>query len=320
MRKLFFAALAGFIFETASAQIASTDIYIVDYAVKGPMFYFTPPINITHRPGYDNQPSFSPDGNKVYYTSYRDTIQSDIFVYDINDSTTEQITKTPESEFSPRLTKDQLGLNVIRVDGDKAQRFYTILLDGTDPNQIVNSTDSAAYYGWVNDSTIAMAVLDGKEMDLNVYEMPSEQFIPLAKNVGRCISAIPGRDSEFSYVDKSDTNGFMIMSFSTIEGLINNITTLPKGIEDYTWTRDGKLLCGKEGKLLMFDPATPEMKWVELVDFSKSVGVFYRIVSSPAGNTLALVAFKDDMKKPDEKATTDDDKKEGKKKRKKDKE
>ncbi len=320
MRKIFFAALAGFVFETASAQIASTDIYLVDYAVKGTMFYFTPPINITHRPGYDNQPSFSPDGGKVYYTSYRDTIQSDIYVYDINDSTTEQITHSPESEFSPRLTKDQMGLNIIRVDEDKAQRFYKILLDGTDANQAVSATDSAAYYGWVNDSTIAMAVLNGNAMDLNVYEMPSEQFIPLAKNVGRCILAIPGSESEFSYVDKSDTNGFVIMRFSTIEGLTNTITALPKGVEDYTWTHDGKILCGKEGKLFMFDPTTPERTWFELVDFSKSVGVFYRIVSSPVGNTLALVAFKDDVKKPETKATDDDKKDDKKKKKKKDKE
>ena len=324
MHKFKLTALLAIASASTFAQQASTDIYIVDYGVKDGNYYFNAPVNITHRPGYDNQPSFSPDAGKVYYTSYHDTIQSDIYVYDLNDTSTTQITQSAESEYSPRLAKDQMGLNIIRVDADRGQRFYKILLDGTDPIQLVSSTDSAAYYAWVNDSTIAMAVLNGGKMDLNVYTLPLEQFIPLATNVGRCIASIPGSgDDEFSYVDKSDTNGFIIMRFGMELGQISSVTTLPKGVEDYAWLNNGKLVCGIEGKLYLFDPETPARGWYEINDMSQTVGNFYRITASPVSNTLALVAYKDDLNKKsvakDKSAgEADKDKKEGKRKKRKD--
>ncbi len=97
---------------------------------------------------------------------------------------------------------------------------------------------------------------------------------------------------------------------------MGSICKLKKGVEDYVWTRDGKLLIGFEGKLLMYDKAKPENGWTELVDFSKSVGKFYRIAISPQGNRLALVAVMDDVKKSDstkEPEPTKEDKKKKKK-------
>src|ERR1043165_5982756 len=58
------------------------------------------PINITRRAGYDNQPSFTPDGRSVLYTSTREDGQSDIYRYDIAAQTTARVTSTPESEYS----------------------------------------------------------------------------------------------------------------------------------------------------------------------------------------------------------------------------
>ena len=101
MRKLFLSAIMCAVLSSAHAQRPSTDIFLVEYNIdKAGKYFFVPPYNFTHRVGYDNQPSFSPDGQKIFYVSYRDTIQSDVYVYDTYDSTTEQITKTPESEFS----------------------------------------------------------------------------------------------------------------------------------------------------------------------------------------------------------------------------
>jgi hypothetical protein len=302
---------------SVTAQQVSTDIFITEMGLnREGKYFFTAPLNITHRPGYDNQPSFSKDGSKIYYVAYYDSLQSDLFVYDIEDSTTNRLTETPESEFSPRITADDMGFTVIRIDADKGQRFYKILMDGSNETQLLGTTDSAAYYYVINDTTFAVAVLNHNIMELNIYELPNEQFIPLAKNVGRCIAAIPESDNEISYVDKADTNGYMLMSFSLNSGLMGSVCKLKKGVEDYVWTRDGKLLIGFEGKLLMYDKAKPENGWTELVDFSKSVGKFYRIAISPQGNRLALVAVMDDVKKSDstkEPEPTKEDKKKKKK-------
>src|SRR4051812_39895863 len=52
-------------------------------------------VNITQSPGYDNQPSFTPDGAAIFFTSIRGGAQTDIYRYDIAARTTTQITATP---------------------------------------------------------------------------------------------------------------------------------------------------------------------------------------------------------------------------------
>lgn len=302
------------------AQQPDTDIYLVNMNVaKDGKIYFSGTKNITHRRGYDNQPAFSKDGSKVYYVSYHDTLQSDIYVYDRNDTTTTQLTNTPESEFSPRVTSDDLGFNIVRVDADKGQRFYKILMDGSNEQQLLGTTDSVAYYCKVNDTTIAAAILNNNSMDLNIYELPDEQFIPLAKNVGRCLAVIPDGDNEISYVDKADTNGYMLMTFSLNTGLMGSACKLMKGVEDYAWTKDGRLLCGKDGKLYMFEPAKPENGWTEIADFSKTIGDFYRITINDSNTAIALVAYTKDNSKAEVKTQTitDEPKEDKKSKRKK---
>jgi len=317
MTRFYLSVLAIFSVLTTSAQQMSTDIFLTNFGMnREGQYFFTAPQNITHRPGYDNQPSFSKDGSKVYYVAYYDTLQSDIYVYSLEDSTNTRLTETPESEFSPRVTADDLGFTIVRVDADKGQRFYKVLMDGTNEFQLLGVSDSVAYYCIANDSTYAVADLNNNVMELNIYEMPSEQFIPLAKNIGRCIAVIPDSDNEISYVDKADTNGYMLMSFSINTGLIGSVCQLKKGVEDYVWTKDGKLLIGYEGKLLMFDRNKPDNGWTELADFSKSVGNFYRIAISQQGTQLALVAYTKEDKKQDD-AKDDSGKKDDKKKRKK---
>ena len=132
MTRFYLSVLAIFSVLTTSAQQMSTDIFLTNFGMnREGQYFFTAPQNITHRPGYDNQPSFSKDGSKVYYVAYYDTLQSDIYVYSLEDSTNTRLTETPESEFSPRVTADDLGFTIVRVDADKGQRFYKVLMDGT---------------------------------------------------------------------------------------------------------------------------------------------------------------------------------------------
>src|SRR5215471_3300616 len=74
----------------------ASDIYVVEVKRQKDKLKFSQPIKITNTVGYNNQPSFMPDGKSILYTSIRDK-QADIFGYDLGASKTLQITQTPES-------------------------------------------------------------------------------------------------------------------------------------------------------------------------------------------------------------------------------
>src|SRR5512142_3166495 len=104
MMKIAIAALAVFA-ATASAQSSppGTDIYLAPLTVAAGRIGVGTAVNITNRTGYDNQPSFTPDGASILYTSVREDGQADIWRYDLRDRSTHQVTHTPESEYSPTV-------------------------------------------------------------------------------------------------------------------------------------------------------------------------------------------------------------------------
>lgn len=61
----------------------ATDIYLADLRVARGRVTVDAPVNVTARPGYDNQPFFLPDGRAFLYTSVREDSQADIYRYDI---------------------------------------------------------------------------------------------------------------------------------------------------------------------------------------------------------------------------------------------
>src|SRR5215471_16067287 len=90
------------------------DILVVDLTAHGGEIRLGAPRRITEWIGYNNQPSFLPDGDSLLYTSIRDK-QADIYRYDLKSRKTTQVTDTAESEFSPTITPDGNYFSVVRV-------------------------------------------------------------------------------------------------------------------------------------------------------------------------------------------------------------
>src|SRR5258706_516454 len=84
-----------------TSPLPNTDIFLMSMTLKDGKYAFGKPLNITNREGYDNQPSFISSGKKILYSSKREKDQTDIFIYNIKDSTTTQLTRTNNSEYSP---------------------------------------------------------------------------------------------------------------------------------------------------------------------------------------------------------------------------
>jgi hypothetical protein len=89
----------------------ATEVYL---ATLDPSAGITSWMNISNSPGYDNQPSFTPDSSAILFSSNRDGKQMDIYRYDIATKAVKQLTNTPDSEFSPAVTPDGKTFSVIR--------------------------------------------------------------------------------------------------------------------------------------------------------------------------------------------------------------
>src|SRR5947207_2523419 len=106
---------------TQAAAPPDTEIFLASLTSSDGRPVVGPAVNITRSPGYDNQPSFTPDGNSVLFTSIRGGRQTDIYRYDFSSGATVRVTDTPESEYSPTVTPDGAHISVIRVEADGTQ-------------------------------------------------------------------------------------------------------------------------------------------------------------------------------------------------------
>ena len=294
MRKSILTFITILLCHVASAQpkITSTEIWLIDVVNEAGKIQFGKAEKITDNDHYDNQPFFSRDGNYLYFASMPDTIQSDLYEYNIKKKLTRQITNTPESEYQPQpLLTDKTHLSTVRVDLDKAQRFYSVNMDGTDFQPLTENEDSVAYYCWINDTTTGMMMLNGDHMVLQQFDMiPSQAIILAQSGAGRCLQKVPGANA-MSYVIKKDTVWDIIRYEMETEEKTPVCTTL-QGVEDYCWTFDGKILMADKGKLFIYDTKNEmDSKWMVAADYTKIIGTFYRMSFSPLGNKLAVVSY-----------------------------
>ena len=75
-----------------------TEVYLAPLTTSGQQITIGQPVDISNSPGYDNQPSFTPDGRSLFFTSARGGAQTDIYRYELATKRITQLTNTPESD------------------------------------------------------------------------------------------------------------------------------------------------------------------------------------------------------------------------------
>jgi hypothetical protein len=263
-----------------------SDIFIIDLKHNQGKIKLGDPVRITSWAGYNNQPSFLPDGQGILYTSIRDK-QADIYRYDIRADSTTQITNTPESEYSPTLMPDSKSISVVRVEGDGTQRLWKFPLAGGSPALILENIKPVGYHLWVDDYTLALFVL-GKPNTLQLVDLRSGKAEVIADNPGRILRRVP-HENKFSFVQKVSDQEWLIKTFDLrSRSIATFIKTFP-GVEDYAWTPAGVLLMANGSKV--FARRKSDFAWVELADFSNAgLKNITRIAVSPKGDRIAIVA------------------------------
>ncbi len=153
---------------TPAATPPASDIFIVEVTSHNGKMKLGQPVKINASVGYNNQPSFTSDGQSIFYTWIRDK-QADIYRYDLRGGTPTEITKTPESEYSPTLMPDGQSISVVRVEADGTQRLWRFPLAGGAPSLILEKIKPVGYHLWIDDHTLALFIL-GKPNTLQIAD------------------------------------------------------------------------------------------------------------------------------------------------------
>jgi dipeptidyl aminopeptidase/acylaminoacyl peptidase len=244
--------------------------------------------NITSSPGYDNQPSFTPDGAAIFFTSSRGTTQTDIYRYEIASGATTRITNTPEGEYSPTVTPDGAHISVIRVEADGTQRLWRFTLDGREPALVLERVKPVGYHAWADDHMLALFVL-GSPATLQLADTRSGNAETVARGINRSLQRIP-HTGTISFVDK-DANGSLMVR--ELDPKTRNVTTLVAAVAgakeaDLAWTPDGLLMMAE--KDILYSWRRNDVAWTRVADLG-AVGMHgvTRIAVSPKGDRIAFV-------------------------------
>jgi hypothetical protein len=281
-----------------------TEIYLAPMTIVNGAIELGPAVNITSNPGYDNQPSFTPDGRSLLFTSVRGgpvaapgtgATQTDIYKYDIAAKRIAQVTSTPESEYSPTVTPAG-NISVIRVELDEAktQRLWQFGADGRNPRLVLENVKPVGYHAWADDHTLALFVL-GQPATLQLADTRTGVAVPLASDIGRSIQPIRGAQAagRISFVQR-ERNGeavtFIVKELDPATRAISVLTpAVPGATEaDTAWTPDGMLLMVKGSTL--YGWRRGQSGWKEVASLERlSLSGITRLAVSPKGDYLALV-------------------------------
>ena len=246
--------------------------------------------DITSRSGYDNQPMFSPDGNRIFFTSIGDDEQADIYAYSVKQRNTVRITNTKESEYSPTFMPDRSHLSVVRVEKDKesTQRLWKFPLSGGPPSLILRDVKPVGYHCWIDSHRVALFIL-GEPNTLQIADTNTGTAQKVADDIGRSLHKISG-SSNISFTVKHDKS-WVIQEYNPDTGNISKIVDAVGDSEDYVWTKDGKILMGNGTKLFQWDRKNSSNDWKEIADLSSAgIGKITRLALNADDTFLAFVA------------------------------
>jgi len=281
----------------SQAPPPDTEIFLAPLSSTGGKLTVGPPVNISASPGYDNQPSFTPDGAAVLFTSARGATgpgarpQTDIYRYHIASKQITRVTDTPESEYSPTVTPDGAHISVIRVEADTTQRLWRFTAEGQQPELVLTDVKPVGYHAWGDDRTLVLFVL-GQPPTLQIADRTSGKADVVAHGIGRSIQRIPGGGISFVTREAGAAGAPALLTIVELDlktRVTRPLTPAVAGASeaDIAWTPDGTLLMAKGGTLYQWKRRG---EWSPVADLTamQLTGVT-RMAISPTGDRIAFV-------------------------------
>jgi Tol biopolymer transport system component len=262
------------------------------------------PSPVSVAPGYDNQPNFSPDGNRILFAANRDGKQSDVYVFDRAAGRVAQLTHTAENENSPTYVPAGAGaagsFGVVQSEFDSKgarpaspiQRLWRFDAAGKSKQLILADINPVGYHAWIDDERMVLFVLgaQGKPATLQIANAKTGKAEVVTDNIGRSLHRIPGTRLA-SFVQREASGEFWIKQLDITTKKIDRLVRAAGGSSDrdYAWMPDGKTILMSAGTKIM-SWTRGATAWAEVFDgAAHQLGAITRLAVSPKGDAIAIV-------------------------------
>jgi len=249
-------------FNYCFGQLPNTDLWLFTLKKEQSNYLISKGENITNRDGYDNQPSFSADGKKIFYVSIREDKQADVYVYDIGTKKSLPLTKTTESEYSPTYITANKSINCVVVEKDSAQRIWLYDDKSGRQKKMLFGEDSVGYFTFLNSDTVLYYKLTIPH-SLRAHSLSTGNDIFIANHIGRGFK--PVNRHEFIFGVKDSVKMFFYF-YNTLLRKAIKYCEFNSLNEDILWHKEFGLLKSEQAVILKYDDK--QLKWIPLFDFS----------------------------------------------------
>lgn len=245
------------------AQLPETDIYLAGIEIKNNLVKIEKAVNITVRKGYDNQPSFSPDGKTMFFSASDSTGKIHICKYDMKAKEVKKHTRTQTSEYSPMMSPNGQYISSVVVEEDSVQRVW-----GFDPKKpeikhcLTENTDSIGYYAWVGkDSMMYYKLTDPHS--LRILDLRTGEDNWLCNHPARAFGRI--NNITLFYVIREEKENLLFFYDTHLKKATRYATDKPEN-QDYAWQPELGMVKSEGSKLYHYSPQTKV--WAEVCDFA----------------------------------------------------
>jgi ketosteroid isomerase-like protein len=283
---------------TLSAQINDAEVWVGSLDMSGGRFVVSNLVNISNHPGYDNQPSFFPDGSRVVFTSQIAELDEtghavQAVVYDFASGA---LTQVPEAlGFSPTPAADGKSLMMLREG-------HVVLRDAAGKETVLTETSDAGYFTRFDDPTWVLFMND-KQRRIVIYDAATKALDTMAVGANTAPFRVPGRRAvtfvaaepfpapEGDAAKSAPPRKLVLRELDLNGRHVTTLATIPFPTSgSHVWTSRGTLLMASGHTIYEWNPAHPD-DWRKAAEFDNpELQGLTRIALSPRGDRIALVS------------------------------
>lgn len=199
---------------------------------------------------YNNQAVFI-DDKEVVMTAELVKGNTDLVILNPSKKKWKRLTKTLESEYSPRLTEAN-DISTVRVEQDKVSQVLWEYPKNAENggSQLITDKNNIGYYQPLNNFKMALFVLE-KTNDLHVVNLRNDRVEYVSKDIGRCFQV--NKKGELIFIQNIGTP--TIKSFNPLNKRVTTITEALNGSEDFVLYGDAEIiLMAKGSQIFKYNP------------------------------------------------------------------